>query len=77
MGEIAILNHPALLLLFGIAFALCLFDKLQKSTHGLFSLLSAFLAVGSCAYALLLGVGVGEIMTVLLLFLLLNLEGWK
>lgn len=74
MLDSTILTSPVLLLLFGTA--LCLFDKHRKATRGWFSVLSAILAVGTSAYALILGAGTGEVLTVLLLFLCLNLEGW-
>lgn len=77
MGESTILNTPVLLLLFGIALGLCLFDKAYRNTKGWFTLASAVLAVGTTAYALLLGAGMEEAATVLLLFLCLTLEGWK
>ena len=77
MGESTILNTPILLLLLGIALGLCLFDRVYRNTKGWFTLCSAALAVGTASYALLLGVGTGEVVTVLLLFLSLNLGGWK
>ena len=77
MAESVILSSPALLLLFGAALCLCLFDKLCKAARGRLSVLSAALAVGAAAYALILGAGTGEVLTVLLLLLCLNLEGWK
>lgn len=76
MAESIILNSPVLLLLFGAALFLCLFDKQRRATRGWFSVISAILAVGSAVYALILGAGTGEVLTVLLLFLCLNLEGW-
>ena len=76
MAESVILNSPVLLLLFGAALALCLFDRPRRATKGVFPLLAAILAVGASAWALILGAGAGEVLTVLLLFLLLNLEGW-
>lgn len=76
MAESTILNSPVLLL-FGAALLLCLFDRLQKGARGYFSVAAAVLAVGAAAYALILGAGTGEVITVLLLFLCLNLEGWK
>lgn len=77
MVKSVILNSPVLVLLFGAALGLCIFDKLKKGTKGWFSIASAFLAVGTAAYGLILGTGTGETLTVLLLFLCLNLEGWK
>lgn len=77
MGESTILNTPILLLFFGIALGLCLFDRVYRNTRGWFTLCSAALAVGTAAYALILGAGMGETVTVLLLFLRMNLGGWK
>lgn len=77
MGESTILNTPVLLLLFGAALFLCLFDKFRRDTKGWFSVLSAALTVVSAAYSLILGAGMEEVLTVLLVFLCLNLEGWK
>lgn len=77
MGESVILSTPLLWLLFGIALALCLFDKAYRATKGIFTALSAVVTVVACAVALILGAGSGEVVTVLLVFLLLGLEGWK
>ena len=76
MVDSVLLNTPVLLLIAAALF-LCLFDKLCKATRGWVTVASAVLAVGAAAYALLLGAGTGEVLTVLLLFLCLNLEGWK
>ena len=72
-----LLETPVLWLIFGAALGLCLFDRAYRGTRGIFTVLSALLAVLGCAYALLLGVGAAEIAVILLAFLLLNLEGWK
>ena len=77
MAESTILNSPVLLLLFGAALGLCLFDKRYKATNGWFSIISGIMAVAASVYALILGAGTGEVLTMLLLFLCLNLEGWK
>ncbi len=77
MAESGIMKHPVLLLLFGAALCLCLFDRRARSTMGWFSVLSAVLTAATAAYALILGVGTGEVLTVLLLFLCIHLEGWK
>lgn len=77
MGESVILNTPILLLLFGIGLGLCLFHKFCRGKKGWFTLASAVVVVASCTYALILGAGTGEVVTVLLLFLLLGLEGWE
>lgn len=77
MGESVILNTPLLLLLFGGGLGLNLFDRHCRGSHGWMTLLSALTVVAACACALLLGAGLGEAVTVLLVFLCLNLEGWK
>lgn len=77
MSDSVILNTPILLALLGAALGLCLFDRFYRATRGWFTLASAAAAVLSCAYALILGAGMGEVVTVLLVFLCLNLEGWK
>ena len=77
MGESIILNTPLLWILYGLALTFCLFDRNTKATKGAFTAISAFLAVAASAAALLLGAGMGEVITALLVFLLLGLEGWK
>lgn len=77
MGESVILSTPILWVLFGIALVLCLFDKSSRSTRGMLTAASAVIAVIGCAVALILGAGTGEVITVLLAFLLLGMEGWK
>lgn len=72
-----LLETPVLWIIFGAALGLCLFDRAYRGTKGVFTVLSALLAILGCAYALLLGAGAAEIAVVLLAFLLLNLEGWK
>ena len=77
MGESIILSTPLLWLLFGLALVLCLYDKSQRATNGFFTAASAVISVIGCAIALILGAGIGEVVTVLLAFLLLGMEGWK
>ena len=74
MEASVILQLPSALLLYGAAIFLRLFDRAYQNTRGVFTLLAAYLAVGVTAYALLMGAGLGEVCTVLMLFLLLNLE---
>lgn len=77
MADSVILNTPLLLLLFGGGLGLNLFDRHYRDSRGWMTLLSAVVVVASCACALLLGAGLGETVTALLVFLCLNLEGWK
>ena len=72
-----LLETPVLWILFGAALGLNLFDRAYRGTRGIFTVLSALLAIIGCAYALLLGAGAAELTVILLAFLLLNLEGWK
>ena len=72
-----LLETPVLWILFGAALGLNLFDRAYRGTRGIFTVLSALLAIIGCAYALLLGAGAAEIAVILLAFLLLDLEGWK
>ena len=73
MSESVILSSPLLLILYGLALAVNLFDIVKKTGFFL-PVLSAFLTVGTTAYALILGAEPGEAATVLMVFLLLNLR---
>lgn len=77
MAGSVILNTPLLLLFFGSGLGMNLFDRYYRDSRGRMTFFSAVVVVASCAYALLLGAGIGEVVTVLLIFLCLNLEGWK
>ncbi len=66
-----ILQLPLALALYGIALALCLADRVLKTPR--LSLISAALAVVATAYAILMGAGLWDCATVLLVFLLLNM----
>ena len=73
MSESVIIHTPLLLILYGLALALNLFD-LVKRTGFLLPVLSAFIAVGASALALLYGASLYETGTVLLIFILINLK---
>lgn len=77
MADSVILNTPLLLLFFGSGLGLNLLDRHFRASRGRLTLISAVVVVVSCTYALLLGAGIEETVTVLLAFLCLNLEGWK
>lgn len=74
--ESVILSSPVLLMIFGAALGFNLFDRHYRASCGRMTIFSAFVAAAGCVYAFLLGAGTGEVITVLLLFLCLNLEGW-
>lgn len=73
MAESVILQLPLALLLYGAALFFCLFERRYRATHGVFFLLSAALALGASAYALIMGAGLWETAAAVLVFLLLNM----
>ena len=73
MAESVILQLPMALLLYGAALFFCLFERRYRATRGVFLMLSAALALGASAYALIGGAGLWETAAALLPFLLLNL----
>jgi len=68
-----ILQSPLALVLYGAALFLNLFDRRYRATNGWMTVASAFFAVGATAYALIIGAGLWECATILLIFLLLNM----
>lgn len=68
-----ILQTPLALVIYGIALALCLFDRHYKATGGMATLISTALAVVATVYALLMGASLVECATVLMVFLLANM----
>lgn len=68
-----ILQLPLALLLYGTALFFCLFERRYRASRGVFFLLSAALALGASAYALIMGAGLWETAAVLLAFLLLDM----
>lgn len=70
MAESVILQLP---MAYGAALFFCLFERRYRATRGVFLLLSAALALGASAYALIGGAGLWETAAALLPFLLLNL----
>jgi hypothetical protein len=73
MDEIVILQLPVALLLYGAALFLSIYDLHYKATKGIFTIISAFLVVGTTAYAVLMGASLQEGALVLLAFLLLEM----
>lgn len=73
MAEPVILRLPPALLLYGAALFFCLFERRYRATRGVFFLMSAALALGASAYALIWGAGLWETAAVLLVFLLLDM----
>lgn len=73
MAESVILQLPLAPPLYGAALFFCLFERRYRATRGVFFLLSAALALGASAYALIMGAGLWETAAVLLAFLLMNM----
>ncbi len=71
--ESVILQTPLALVLYGIALALCLFDRHYKATGGVATLISTALAVAATVYALLMGTPLVECATMLMIFMLTNM----
>lgn len=74
MAESVTLQLPLALLLYGAALFFCLFERRYRATRGVFFVLSAALALGASAYALIWGAALWETAAALLVFLLLNME---
>lgn len=72
--ESMILSSPLTLFLYGIALALNLFDRKFRTTKGILTLISCVVAILTTGHALTIGAGLWECATVLLVFLLLNME---
>lgn len=73
MGTCVIPNLPVALLLYGGALFLNLFDRHYQATKGGFTVAAAFFAVAATGYSLIMGASLWETVTVLLVFLLLNM----
>jgi len=71
--ESVILQTPLAMVLYGIALALCLFDRHYRSSNGIITMIATALAVVSTVYALLLGTPLTECATVLMVFMLANM----
>lgn len=73
MEEWVILQLPFVLLLYGAALFFCLFDRRYKATRGVFTILSAVLAILAAAFDLIGGAALWEAAAVLLVPLLLTM----
>lgn len=73
MTDWILLQTPPALLLYGISLLLRLFDRRFAASSGLLTLLSGIAAIAATALLLLFGASLWEAVTVLLVFLLLNL----
>lgn len=77
MEEWIVFQHPGLLCCYGVALFLCLFEKKYLATKGVFIILSAVMVLCGTAVCFLSGAALEECATILLVFLLLNMEVGK
>ena len=75
MENLVILNNPLLLVLYGVALALVLFELFTKLTGYILPLIAFALVVGTTIYAVILGAELLEVAIFVLVFLLINLFG--
>lgn len=73
MGESVILSLPLAVVLYGAALFFCLFDRVYRATKGVFTLISAAVAILATAYCILMGAALWEGAAALTVFLLLNM----
>lgn len=73
--DIVLFTNPILLVLFGIAIALCAVDVFRKSGYA-FRIASGVVFVGALVYALLLGASMQEVLLVTLVMFALNLTAF-
>lgn len=71
--ESVILQTPLVLVLYGVALSLCLFDRHYKATKGILTMVSTAATIGATVYAILMGASLVECATVLMVFLLANM----
>lgn len=74
--EGVIFSSTLLLVLYGTAILLSIFDMVKRASGYLFPVLSVIIFTGTTVYALLLGAGYDEVGLVTLIFLLLNLTSY-
>ena len=75
MDNLVILNSPLLLILYGVALAMVIFELITKTTGYVLPLIAFAIVIGATIYALLIGAGLFEVAIVILVFLLLNMFG--
>lgn len=73
MGESVILSLPLALVLYGAALFFCLFERRYKATRGVFTLVSAAIAILATGYCILMGAALWDAAAALTVFLLLNM----
>lgn len=74
--ESIIFASPVLLIMYGVAILICIFDLIKRASGYVFPILSAAIFVGATVYAFLLGASYEEVGIVILVFLALNLVSY-
>ena len=72
MSESVIFNSPILIVLYGIALAVTLFEK-RNRTNAVLSWAAAILVLGTSGFAMILGASYLETAAVVVLFLMIQL----
>ena len=75
MENLIIINSPLILVLYGIALALVLFELFTKLTGYVLPLIAFMIVIGTTIYSLLIGAQLFEVAIYVMIFLLLNLFG--
>ena len=74
MEESVIFNSPLLLICYGTALLLCVFEIKKRISGYVLPILSALVCLLTTAYALLKGATLYETSTIILIFLIVNLS---
>lgn len=75
MGNLIIINSPLILVLYGIALALVLFELFTKLTGYVLPIIAFMIVIGTTIYSLLIGAQLFEVAIYVMIFLLINLFG--
>ena len=74
--ESVILSTPLLLIGFGLALFFCVFSLIHRSSGYVFPVISVLLTLASVIASVIFGAGGEEIVTVLIIFILLNFSAF-
>lgn len=73
MTDSLLLNSPLILICYGIALFLCVFELFKRSSGYVIPIISACVSIATTAYALVAGISATEAIIVILIFLILHL----
>ncbi|MBQ7226814.1 MAG: hypothetical protein IJX05_00255 [Clostridia bacterium] len=77
MANSVILNSPIILVLLGVAVLLSVFNAVKRPKTFIIALIALVLVVVAITYAIIMKASLQEVIIVLLLFVVLNLFGFK